>query len=82
MRIIHGDEILERIKNAVWNFLLDQYGMDMYPQRLKAAYALYGLSIDDSTNKGMAELQEELESYEEWAKQKLAGSRPSVPEGI
>ena len=34
----------------------------------------YGLFIDDKDADGMAELQMELKSYLEWAKEKLSGS--------
>lgn len=74
MRIIHSDEVKQQIKSAAWDFLFDQVGMDINGKRLKSAYELYGLSIDDSDNEGMVELHAELKGYKEWAKEKLSGS--------
>ena len=76
MRTIYGKDILERIKKAAWNLLFDQCGIEVSEQRLKTAYELYGLDIEDRDRDGDSrpEIQAEFSDYQKWAKEKLSGS--------
>lgn len=76
MRTIYSKEILESVKKAAWNFLFDQCGLEVGMQRVKTAYELYGLDIEDRERDGdgRPEIQAEFSDYQKWAKEKLSGS--------
>lgn len=76
MRTIYGKDILERIKKAAWDMLFDQCGVEVSQQRLKTAYELLGLDIEDRDRDGdgRPEIQAEFSDYQKWAKEKLSGS--------
>ena len=76
MRTIYGKDIFEKIKKAAWNFLFDQCGVEASEGRLKSAYQVYGLDIEDKDREGDSrpEIQAEFSDYQKWAKEKLSGS--------
>ena len=76
MRTIQGADITARIKNAIWNDIFDQYGIEVSERIVTGYYEAYGILLEDVEMNGdtRTEIMAAWGDYRTWADKKLAGS--------